>query len=54
MTVPVRTTTPMTLILIVAGTILLGEVLEAFGLGAFEVSERDILWGVALDSAPLF
>ena len=39
---------------IVAGTILLGEVLEAFGLGAFEVSERDILWGVALDSAPLF
>ena len=37
---------------IVAGTILLGEVLEAFGLGAFEVSERDILWGVALDVAP--
>jgi exopolyphosphatase/guanosine-5'-triphosphate,3'-diphosphate pyrophosphatase len=37
---------------IVAGTILLGEVLEAFGLGAFEVSERDILWGVALDDAP--
>ena len=37
---------------IVAGTILLGEVLEAFGLDAFEVSERDILWGVALDSAP--
>jgi exopolyphosphatase / guanosine-5'-triphosphate,3'-diphosphate pyrophosphatase len=36
---------------IVAGTILLGEVLEAFGLGAFEVSERDILWGVALDGA---
>jgi exopolyphosphatase / guanosine-5'-triphosphate,3'-diphosphate pyrophosphatase len=37
---------------IVAGTILLGEVMEAFGLGAFEVSERDILWGVALDAAP--
>jgi len=36
---------------IVAGTILLGEALEAFGLGAFEVSERDILWGVALDDA---
>ena len=37
---------------IVAGTILLGEALEAFGLGAFEVSERDILWGVALADAP--
>ena len=37
---------------IVAGTVLLDEVLGAFGLGAFEVSERDILWGVALDSAP--
>jgi exopolyphosphatase/guanosine-5'-triphosphate,3'-diphosphate pyrophosphatase len=37
---------------IVAGTILLGEILEAFGLGAFEISERDILWGVALDGAP--
>lgn len=37
---------------IVAGTILLGQVLEAFGLGAFEVSERDILWGVALDGTP--
>jgi exopolyphosphatase / guanosine-5'-triphosphate,3'-diphosphate pyrophosphatase len=37
---------------IVAGTILLAEVLQAFGLGAFEVSERDILWGVALDDAP--
>jgi len=36
---------------IVAGTILLGEVLAAFGLGEFEVSERDILWGVALDGA---
>ena len=37
---------------IVAGTILLAEALEAFGLGAFEVSERDILWGVALRDAP--
>lgn len=37
---------------IVAGTILLSEVLEAFGLESFEVSERDILWGVALDAAP--
>ena len=37
---------------IVAGTIMLGEVLDAFELGAFEVSERDILWGVALDAAP--
>ena len=37
---------------IVAGTILLGEVLQAFGLDAFEVSERDILWGVAIDGAP--
>jgi exopolyphosphatase/guanosine-5'-triphosphate,3'-diphosphate pyrophosphatase len=37
---------------IVAGTVLLGEVLRAFGLDAFEVSERDILWGVALDAVP--
>jgi len=37
---------------IVAGTILLGEVLAVFGLGAFEVSDRDILWGVVLDDAP--
>ncbi len=36
---------------IVAGTILLTEVLRAFGLDAFEVSDRDILWGVALDGA---
>jgi exopolyphosphatase/guanosine-5'-triphosphate,3'-diphosphate pyrophosphatase len=34
---------------IVAGTVILLEVLGAFGLGAFEASERDILWGVALD-----
>jgi len=37
---------------IVAGTILLAEVLGAFGLDRFEASERDILWGVAIDAAP--
>ena len=37
---------------IVAGTILLAEVLDSFGLEVFEASERDILWGVALDDAP--
>jgi exopolyphosphatase / guanosine-5'-triphosphate,3'-diphosphate pyrophosphatase len=35
---------------IVAGTVILLEVLGAFELDAFETSERDILWGVALDS----
>jgi exopolyphosphatase/guanosine-5'-triphosphate,3'-diphosphate pyrophosphatase len=35
---------------IVAGTVILLEVLGAFELDAFEASERDILWGVALDS----
>jgi exopolyphosphatase/guanosine-5'-triphosphate,3'-diphosphate pyrophosphatase len=35
---------------IVAGTVILLEVLGAFGLDGFEASERDILWGVALDS----
>jgi exopolyphosphatase/guanosine-5'-triphosphate,3'-diphosphate pyrophosphatase len=35
---------------IVAGTVVLLEVLGAFGLEAVEVSEHDILWGVALDS----
>jgi exopolyphosphatase / guanosine-5'-triphosphate,3'-diphosphate pyrophosphatase len=35
---------------IVAGVIILQEVLDAFRLGRVEVSERDILWGVALDS----
>ena len=35
---------------IVAGTVVLLEVLGAFELDAVEVSERDILWGVALDS----
>ncbi len=37
---------------IVAGTILLDEVLRTFGLDGFEVSDRDILWGVALGAAP--
>jgi exopolyphosphatase/guanosine-5'-triphosphate,3'-diphosphate pyrophosphatase len=35
---------------IVAGVIILLEALAAFGLDAVEVSERDILWGVALRS----
>jgi exopolyphosphatase/guanosine-5'-triphosphate,3'-diphosphate pyrophosphatase len=35
---------------IVAGTLVLLEALGAFALDAVEVSERDILWGVALDS----
>jgi exopolyphosphatase / guanosine-5'-triphosphate,3'-diphosphate pyrophosphatase len=33
---------------IVAGVAVLLEVLDAFGIGATSVSERDILWGVAL------
>jgi exopolyphosphatase / guanosine-5'-triphosphate,3'-diphosphate pyrophosphatase len=37
---------------IVAGTILLAQVLDVFGLDRFEASERDILWGVAIDVAP--
>ena len=36
---------------IVAGVIILREVLAAFALDRFEASERDILWGVALDAA---
>jgi exopolyphosphatase/guanosine-5'-triphosphate,3'-diphosphate pyrophosphatase len=35
---------------IVAGTVVLLEVLGAFGLDAVEVSEHDILWGMALES----
>ena len=35
---------------IVAGTVVLLEVLGAFALTSVEVSERDILWGVALES----
>ena len=34
---------------IVAGVVVLSRVLEAFGLGEVEISDRDILWGVALD-----
>lgn len=37
---------------IVAGAVILREVLREFGLDGFEASERDILWGVALDAAP--
>jgi exopolyphosphatase/guanosine-5'-triphosphate,3'-diphosphate pyrophosphatase len=36
---------------IVAGVVILIRVLEAFGLDAFEASEHDILWGVALSAA---
>ena len=36
---------------IVAGVVILLEVLRAFGLEEVEVSERDILWGVALAAA---
>jgi exopolyphosphatase/guanosine-5'-triphosphate,3'-diphosphate pyrophosphatase len=39
---------------IVAGTIILAEVLEAFGLDRFEASERDIRGGAAISAAPLF
>jgi exopolyphosphatase / guanosine-5'-triphosphate,3'-diphosphate pyrophosphatase len=35
---------------IVAGATILREVLGAFALDGFEASERDILWGVALDA----
>jgi exopolyphosphatase / guanosine-5'-triphosphate,3'-diphosphate pyrophosphatase len=36
---------------IVAGVVILIRVLQAFGLTAFETSEHDILWGVALTTA---
>jgi len=36
---------------VVAGIAILIRVLEAFGLDAFEASEHDILWGVALATA---
>jgi exopolyphosphatase/guanosine-5'-triphosphate,3'-diphosphate pyrophosphatase len=35
---------------IVAGVLILQAVLEHFGLDRVEVSEHDILWGVALDT----
>jgi exopolyphosphatase/guanosine-5'-triphosphate,3'-diphosphate pyrophosphatase len=36
---------------IVAGVVVLGRILDAFGLGEVEISDRDILWGVALELA---
>jgi exopolyphosphatase / guanosine-5'-triphosphate,3'-diphosphate pyrophosphatase len=36
---------------IVAGVVVLARVLDGFGLSEVEVSDRDILWGVALDLA---
>ncbi len=36
---------------IVAGVLILLEVLDAFGVEGCEVSERDILWGVVLETA---
>ena len=36
---------------IVAGVVILSRVLDAFGLERAEVSDRDILWGVALELA---
>jgi exopolyphosphatase / guanosine-5'-triphosphate,3'-diphosphate pyrophosphatase len=36
---------------IVAGVVILIRVLDAFGLGEVEISDRDILWGVAIDLA---
>jgi hypothetical protein len=35
----------------VAGVVILTRGLDAFGLDAVEVSDRDILWGVAIDLA---
>jgi exopolyphosphatase / guanosine-5'-triphosphate,3'-diphosphate pyrophosphatase len=36
---------------IVAGVVVLSRVLDAFGLDEVEISDRDILWGVALELA---
>jgi exopolyphosphatase / guanosine-5'-triphosphate,3'-diphosphate pyrophosphatase len=36
---------------IVAGVVILTRALDAFGLGEVEISDRDILWGVAIDLA---
>ena len=36
---------------IVAGVVVLSSVLDAFGLAEVEISDRDILWGVALELA---
>jgi exopolyphosphatase/guanosine-5'-triphosphate,3'-diphosphate pyrophosphatase len=37
--------------MIVAGVIILIQVMRAFGLDEIEVSEHDILWGAAIDAA---
>jgi exopolyphosphatase/guanosine-5'-triphosphate,3'-diphosphate pyrophosphatase len=37
---------------IVAGVIILIQVMRAFGLNEIEASEHDILWGAALEAAP--
>ena len=36
---------------IVAGIVVLSSVLDSFGLAAVEISDRDILWGVAMELA---
>ena len=36
---------------IVAGVVILIQVMRAFGLREIEVSEHDILWGAALEAA---
>jgi exopolyphosphatase/guanosine-5'-triphosphate,3'-diphosphate pyrophosphatase len=36
---------------IVAGVVILIQVMRAFGLSEIEVSEHDILWGAALQAA---
>ena len=36
---------------IVAGVVILIQVMRAFGLDEIEVSEHDILWGAALEAA---
>ena len=36
---------------IVAGVVILIQVMRAFGLNEIEVSEHDILWGAALEAA---
>jgi exopolyphosphatase/guanosine-5'-triphosphate,3'-diphosphate pyrophosphatase len=38
---------------IVAGALILGQALDSFGLPRVEISDRDILWGVALELAGL-
>jgi exopolyphosphatase/pppGpp-phosphohydrolase len=38
---------------IVAGVLIVRELLDSFGLAALEVSERDLLDGIALEAAAL-